>query len=38
MENLTPLEKNFLLLLAKLDVQQRMDVLRIMEVLAQSSE
>ncbi|WP_139834221.1 hypothetical protein [Pseudomonas sp. B11(2017)] len=36
MENLTPLEHLFLQLLAKLDDQQRQDVLRIMEVLVQS--
>jgi len=38
MENLTPLEHLFLQLLAKLDDQQRQDVLRIMEVLVQSSK
>lgn len=38
MENLTPLEHLFLQLLAKLDEQQRQDVLRIMEALVQSSK
>lgn len=38
MENLTPLEHLFLHLLAKLDNQQRQDVLRIMEALVQSSK
>ncbi len=38
MENLTPLEHLFLQLLAKLDDQQRQDMLRIMEALAQSSK
>jgi len=37
MENLTPLEHLFLHLLAKLNDQQRKDVLRIMEALVQSS-
>ena len=36
MENLTPMEHLFLQLLAKLDGQQRQDLLRIMEVFAQS--
>lgn len=38
MENLTPLEHLFLQLLAKLNDQQRHDVLRIMEALVQSSK
>lgn len=38
MENLTPLENLFLQLLAKLDDQQRQDVLRIMEALVQSTK
>jgi hypothetical protein len=38
MENLTPLEHLFLQLLAKLDDQQRQDVLRIMEALVQSTK
>lgn len=38
MENLTPLEHLFLQLLAKLDDQQRQDVLRIMEAFVQSSK
>lgn len=36
MENLTPLEHLFLQLLAKLDDQQRQDVLRIMDAFVQS--
>jgi hypothetical protein len=38
MENLTPLEHLFLQLLAKLDDQQRQDVLRIMEAFVQTSK
>lgn len=38
MDNLTPLEHLFLQLLAKLDDQQRQDLLRIMEVFVQSSK
>lgn len=38
MEDLTPLEHIFLQLLAKLDDEQRQDVLRIMEALVQSSK
>lgn len=38
MENLTSLENLFLQLLAKLDEQQRQDVLRIMEALVESSK
>ena len=36
MENLTPLEHLFLQLLAKLDEQQRQDLLRIMEAFVQT--
>ena len=36
MENLTPLEHLFLNLLAKLNEQQRQDVMRVMEALVQS--
>lgn len=38
MENLTPLEHLFLQLLAKLDHQQRQDVLRVMEAFVLSSK
>jgi len=38
MENLTPLERLFLQLLAKLNDQQQQDLLRVMEVLEQSSK
>ena len=38
MENLTTLEQHFLNLLAKLDDQQREDVLRIMEALVLASK
>lgn len=37
MENLTPFEQLFLSLLAKLDDQQRQDLLRVMEALVNSS-
>lgn len=38
MENLTPMEHLFLQLLARLNDQQRSDVLRIMEAFVQLSE